>query len=291
MTPTKYFLARVGLAFGIQRRNQRMADAAAESHLLRDAELHLGLAVWEQCDGIEEISVEYWNNRKLVKEMNGLSERLAECQARLDEAHEQRASLLLAHAEQDPEITEKRVALIQDLDALAAKRDVIIANARRVRRVYDGLKMKLEVMKEATDPPAPREEIEECVKKLRAAKDEFAGYKDQRAEIGAEIEAKDEELAEMDRLLDGQKKERRVDASQAFQVIGECNKEVSALRAEIGLLEKRHLELCAEIGRHISRNAHTNQTCAAICKNQMGLIEIMAAMRRSIAYNRRLAGL
>lgn len=290
MTPTKYFIARIGLAFGIQRRNHRMADAAGESHLLRDAELHLGLNVWEQCEALEEVSVEYWNNRKLMKEINALQEKLAVCQARLDQAHEERSNLLLAQAEPDQEITQQRVALIQELDALAAKRDEVIARARRVRRVYDGLKMKLEVLRES-DAPAAHDEIVDCRVKLAAAKEEFADLKDERAAIGVEIEARDKSLGELDQQLNEARKGRRTDASQAFQVIGDCNKEVSALRAEIGLLEKRHQELCAEIGRHLSRNADTNPACAAICKKHSGLIEVMAALRRSIGYNHRLAGL
>jgi len=38
MTPTRYFITRIALAFGISRRNQRMSDAAFETHLLREAE-------------------------------------------------------------------------------------------------------------------------------------------------------------------------------------------------------------------------------------------------------------
>ena len=61
MTPSKFFVARVAQAFGIQRKNRRMSDAATEMHLLRDAETVLGAAVWERVELIEELSVEYWN--------------------------------------------------------------------------------------------------------------------------------------------------------------------------------------------------------------------------------------
>jgi hypothetical protein len=68
MTSSRYLVARVAQAFGYVRRAQRMADAASEMHLLREAEAQLGAAIWEKVENIEALSVEYWNLRKLVKE-------------------------------------------------------------------------------------------------------------------------------------------------------------------------------------------------------------------------------
>ena len=68
MTSSRYLVARVAQAFGYFRRAQRMADAASEMHLLREAEAQLGATIWEKVENIEELSVEYWNLRKLIKE-------------------------------------------------------------------------------------------------------------------------------------------------------------------------------------------------------------------------------
>lgn len=289
MTPTKYFIARVALAFGVQRRNQRMADAASETHLLRDAELHLGLALWEQCEQLEDLSVEYWNTRKLVKEIATKQTTLDGCQARLAAAHEERTETLLAVTSDDPEVAERRTALVQELDDLAARRDGVIVKARRLRRVFDGFKAKLDVLIESgTDER--QDEVSECKQRMRNIKTEFDELKIERTAIAAEIDAKETQLHELERKVSEVTKERRTGASQAFQLIGEFNQEVATLNAEIGLLSKRKLELCAEIGRYLSRNAATNPTCATICKSHRGLIDIMAALRRSISFNHRVAG-
>lgn len=289
MTPTKYFIARVALAFGIQRRNLRMADAATETHLLRDAELHLGLALWEQCDNIDEVSVEYWNIRKLMKELSAKKERLLECQAKLDAAHDERAQTLLAATDVDPEITAQRNKLIQELDVLAGRRDDVIARARRVRRSFDGFKAKLEVLIESGESEN-QDAIKECKRRIREIKSEFENLKVERTSIAVELDGKDAQLTELEDGISQLSKERRFDVSKTFAAISAFNQEVSTLHAEVGLLQKRKLELCAEIGRYLSRNTETNPACAAICKNHRGLVDVMAALRRSISYNHRIAG-
>ncbi|MGL5018827.1 MAG: hypothetical protein ACRDBP_11885, partial [Luteolibacter sp.] len=94
MTSSRYYIARFVQAFGLLRRNTRMSDAASEMHLLREAEAQLGAAIWEKVEGIEELSVEYWNLRRLIKERDLVQDKLKECQAKIDEAHEERVTLL-----------------------------------------------------------------------------------------------------------------------------------------------------------------------------------------------------
>lgn len=289
MTRTKYLIARIGLAFGIQRRNLRMTDAATETHLLRDAELHLGLMLWEKCENLEAVSVEYWNIRKLIKELTMKEARLVEFQAKLDAAHEERAQTILAATGVDPEVTEQRNSLIQELDALAIRRDEVIVSARRVRRKFDGVKAKLEVLLEAGEAEN-QEAIEECRLRIREIKAEFETLKVQRSTIAAEIDAKDAQLTELENSIGEWTKERRFDVTQTFAAISEFNNEVSTLNAEVGLLQKRKLELCAEIGRHLSLNIGGNPGCATICKPHRALVDVMAALRRSITFNHRIAG-
>jgi hypothetical protein len=73
-------------------------------------------------------------------------------------------------------------------------------------------------------------------------------------------------------------------------VIGEGNKEVSVLRAEESLLDTQMRQLYAEIGRYVSRHVLVDPKCAAAAKKHRGLVDVMRALRRSIALNHRLAG-
>jgi hypothetical protein len=291
MTPSKYIVARVGQAFGYFRKNQRMADAASEMHLLREAEAQLGTMIWEKVEGIEKLSVEYWNLRKFIKEKNEVDRKLAESQALLDKVHEERATTLNHTPEDQQKHIDRRIELLIELESLAKERDQVVAEAREVRRAYDGMKMKLEVLtQESNQTLANHEQIEQVKEQLREFKVKFSELKEKRIKIGSAIEAGDLEVDQVDQILLQQRRERIDHASEAFQIISESNKEISTMRAESGLLDTQMRQLYAEIGRYVSRNTQTDPDCAAAAESHQGLIDIMRAIRRSIALNHRLAG-
>ena len=268
-----------------------MADAASEMHLLREAEAHLGAEIWENVEGIEALSVEYWNLRKLMKEREFARERLAECQARLDEAHEERSKLLNQTPEMQQELLDERVELLKSLEQLALERDRIILEAREVRRMYTGLKTKLEVLQtEGNGSDAHENQIAEVRRRLIDLRGRFADLKQERIRIGEEIQAGDEKIDKVDARLAEQRKERRVQASESFHIIGEGNKEISALRAETALLETQMRQIFGDIGRHVSRQSANDPACAAACAKHRNLVEVMRALRRSVALNHKLAG-
>jgi chromosome segregation ATPase len=291
MTSTRYFVARIAQAFGYVRRAQRMGDAASEMHLLREAEAYLGQAIWEKVENIEQLSVEYWNLRKLARDRDEVAGRLALSQAKLDRAHEERASLLNNMPEANQEVLDRRLKLLTELETLAQRRDEIVARAREIRRSYVGLKMKLEVLTtEAGGRPQNEADAAQIKTRLQELKSRFADLKRQRIEVGHKIDEGDAKVDEVDELLKEEKRQRRLLASQSFEVIGEGNKEISLLRAEIGLLETRMRQLYAEIGRYVSRHAHQDPACAAAVASHRGLVDVMRALRRSVALNHRLAG-
>ena len=256
MTSSRYLMARFVQAFGYFRKNQRMADAASEMHLLREAEAQLGALVWQNVEDIEELSVEYWNLRKFIKEQEIIHKKLAACQARLDQAHEERATVLNKTPEVHQELHGERVALLTQLETLARRRDEIITEAREVRRAYDGLKMKLEVIgKESTDSAAHLDQIEKVKIRLAELKTRFADLKQQRIRIGTEIEEGDVKVDLVDDQLNEKKKSRRLHASEAFQVIGDGNKEMSILRAENGVQDTQMRQLYAEASAVSRRDA------------------------------------
>ena len=291
MTSSRYILARTAQAFGYFRRSHRMADAASEMHLLREAEAYLGSEIWEKVEGIETLSVEYWNLRKLIKERDEVRARMAACQERLERAHEERATLLNSTPELHQELLDERTVLLTELEKLAHKRDQIVADAREVRRAYIGLKMKLEVLThESTGSPANAQELAKVKERLAELKIRFADLKQERIKIGQEIEEGDAKVDVVYEKLKEKRQDRRLQASEAFHVIGEGNKELSILRAESGVLDTQMRQLYAEIGRYVSRNIHLDSACGQAAAEHGGLVEVMRALRRSVALNHRLTG-
>ena len=292
MTQTRYYFAKIAQAFGLHRRNVRMSDAASEMHLLREAEAHLGEMIWERVEHIDALSVEYWNLRKLLKERDAVLQELKECESRLNVAHEERSTLLNANSMPQDELLEERQNLLEELEQLSIKRDEVVEKAREIRRRYDGLQMKFEVLSREEDPSEGRKkELEEIRTRLVDLKKQFASLKAERLKIAAKIDAGDRQIDELDEKLHETTKGIRSQASQAFQQIGDANRGISTLRSELGLFETRMNHLFAEIGRYISRQASVDPECAAAAKPQMGLINVMSALRRSIVLNHELSGM
>ena len=291
MTSTRYYVARIAQAFGYFRRSHRLGDAASEMHLLREAEAHLGERIWEHVEGIEALSVEYWNLRKLSKEREQLLAKLHACEATLERAHEERAQLLNNTPEADQHLLEQQALLLTELEQLGYKRDEIVAQARETRRAYVGLKMKLEVLtKEFTDAAPDPEQIHKVKSRLVELKTRFSELKQERIQIGEMIAAGDAKVDLIDDQLKKYRQDRRVSASAAFQVIGEVNRELSGMRAECGVLDTRMRQLFAEIGRYVSRHAALDPAAAAAAASCRAMVDVMRELRRSIALNHRLAG-
>jgi chromosome segregation ATPase len=291
MTSTRYFIARIGQAFGYFRKAQRMGNAATEMHLLREAEVQLGAMIWENVEGIEPLSIEYWNLRKLVKERTIIRDNLAACREKLDLAHEERAHLLNNTPDSYQALVDERTALLTEVSQISIQRDQIVAAAREVRRAYVGLKMKLEVLtKEFSPSPANTEEIHKIKTRLLDLRHRFNELKQERIVVGTAIEEIDGKIDLVDAKFDDHKQDRRVHASNAFLEIGDGNREYALLRAESAAMDIRMRQLFAEIGRYVSRHAQQDPACASATAAYRGLVDVMRALRRSIALNHRLAG-
>jgi chromosome segregation ATPase len=291
MTSTRYWIARFAQAFGYNRRNHRMSDAASEMHLLQEAEAFLGSRIWKNVEQIEALSVEYWNLRKLIKEHDIAQEKLLFCEETLQRAHDARGELLNATPESDQNLLEQRNAQLLHLEGLAKDRDSIVIEAREVRRSYVGLKMKLEVLTKELDGAASTpEEIAKVKEKLQELKDRFETLKKDRIKVGELIELGDKKVDAIDQQLQEHRQKRRGLASETFQAIGERNKDISVLRAETALINTKMRHLYAEIGRYISRNAKHDPACSKASEKYHSMIDVMRALRRSITLNHRLAG-
>ncbi|MCX8497353.1 MAG: hypothetical protein ORN51_14320 [Akkermansiaceae bacterium] len=294
MTSTLYFIARIAQGFGYFRRNQRMAEAASEMHLLREAEAHLGFIIWESVGEIDQLAVEYWNLRRLIKEKEVVKKRLESSNELLEKTQAMRLAILNSTPEAQQELLEERTRLLVELEQLGRQRDEIITEAREIRRFFDGMKMKIEVLtqdgQENQESADKQEGLTQAQAGLEESKIRFAELKKRRIEIGQLIEAGDVKIDEVDLKLDNLKKDRRDNAAESFQAISDGNREVSSLRAEIGVLETQMRQLYAEIGRYVSRNATHVPACNKAAVPHRSLVDIMRALRRSIALNHRLAG-
>lgn len=287
MTSTKYLVCLVARAFGYNRKNTRMAEAAEETHLLKEAESNLGKAIWENVEGIEALTVEYWNLRKLVKEHDRITAELESHLESLTKAHEERASLLGVSTEPYQHLLDERQIVLNTLEEHARQRDLTVVNAQKIRRAYYGTKTKEEVL--TNEGMGDERDFAVITQRLTELKAQFAELRAERKDLAKKIAEGDIKVEMIDTKILALKKERRMKASDAFQHIGDANQEISTLRAELGVVDTQMRQLYTEIGKFVSRNTK-DPLCRKACKEMQWLVDVMNALRRSILLNHKLSG-
>ncbi|MFK7910333.1 MAG: hypothetical protein AB8F34_06995 [Akkermansiaceae bacterium] len=288
MNSSRYLLARVCLSFGLHRKNKRLSEAADEMHLLRMAEEILGEDVWEKAEDIESISVEYWTLRKLSMQKKDLEQKVGNAGNILDMSHEERNAILSRSNQGCLALEKKRDELITKSEGLVAERDLVISQARQLRRKFDASRTKVQVL---SDEEGTEEIIREERNKMVGFKSEFTRLKASRDEVGLRISKLDELITRLEETIAEDRGRLRQEASEAYQNIGKANQDVSQLTAEIGLIELEMQEHFCEVGRYVSNHAGSDPVCRQICKDHAHLVAQMQSLRSSIALNHKLAAM
>ncbi len=288
MTLSKYLVLRLAVYFGYSRKNVRIGDFASETMLLKEAQTFLGKAVWQKCDQIQELSTEYWNLRKLSQEHLRISQEMRRFQAEIDEIHHMRACALKDINKPVEGITKQRKELSSKIDQLNHKRDRISAKTAEAQRNLGGLKIKIEVLGKEGNKTAEIQKTKQQLEKLKAEMESIQVEKEKNAE---EISAANAKLRAMDEEISAQTNLAKSKVTEAYQNIGDTNYEISTRRAELNSLNTQMRQLFMDVGRHVSRHSKSDPYCRKICAEMRGLVDVMAALQRSIYYNSRLADL
>lgn len=286
MTSTSYYFALIAKSFGLERRNKRVLEASSEMSLLREAEYHLGLVLWEKIEPIEELSVEYWNLRKLMKGFTEMRKKMDELNEQLTELQLQRAEILNSENPEQIEVEMQRSQLMLYMEKLTNERDMVLRRAKELRRVHEGLLTKIQVIKRDKYPEEKIIEVEQSIDDL---KKEFRELKLRRQELAEALDQGDRDIDENEKKLAAFKQLKRDEAALIFQELGLINRELSQLRSEVGSVESEIRQLQSEVGRYISRYTKRNPACDKVAKPERAMVEVMRMLRISISMNRKLA--
>jgi chromosome segregation ATPase len=286
MTSTSYYFALIAKSFGLERRNKRVLEASSEMSLLREAEYHLGVVLWEKIEPIEELSVEYWNLRKLMKGFTEMRKKMDELNEQLTELQLQRAEILNSENPEQLEVEMQRSQLMLYMEKLTNERDMVLRRAKELRRVHEGLLTKIEVIKRDKYPEEKIIEVEQSIDDL---KKEFRELKLRRQELAEALDQGDRDIDENEKKLAAFKQVKRDEAALIFQELGLINRELSQLRSEVGSVESEIRQLQSEVGRYISRHTKRNPVCDKVAKPERAMVEVMRMLRISISMNRKLA--
>jgi chromosome segregation ATPase len=285
MTRTRFSIAALLQSFGVIRKTKRLTDSAFEMHLMQDGEGLLGSFCWRNLEEIEDLSMEYWNLRRMDREEQALMQKLRESEDSLTAAQANRADFVDRSRDIGQNLFQKREDLFQKVENLNIERDELMGEATATKRKHAALKMKAEVLREEGD--ANKEKLEKCGEVLKDLKEEFTARKSVLTKINARISAQQEKLAGLQVKIDEKLESSKGDATESFAQISEANRDITNYRSELGLLNEEQGAVFREVGRFLNLNA-TREDCRKSCEDHRGLLEQTRLLYRSIQWNRRL---
>jgi len=285
MTRTRFAFAALFQSFGVLRKTKRLTDAAFEMHLMQDGEELLGSFCWKNVEDIEELSMEYWNLRRMEREEDELNKKLEEAEKTLATAQSSRADLVGQSNEDDQELIEERESLLEQIDNLHIEHDNIMEKAAATKRKHAALTMKAKVLKEeGADDESP---LTKCREDLDELKEIFTKSKADLIAVNEKIDTLDEEHKGLQMRIDDKREGSKGASDESFSKISKANQDITKFQADIGLLNEEQGKICREVGRFLNINAN-RPDCKKACKEHRGLLEQVRLLYRSIQLNRRL---
>ena len=287
MTRARYYILRLGQAFGIDFKVRHSTAAATEVYLLREAEEILGALSWQDLENAEEISMEYWSLRKLSKERDALHTKIEKAQEILDSSHNERVSHLENVVDRTKDLVEKREEIIEKNDRLNAERDLVLGEARSVKRRHDGTKAKLDVLTE--EGSDDEKSFSAARSALAEAKKRFKHLRARRDEITKKIDVLDAETEAIDEKIRERRTEIKGESSSSFGAIGQANKDISQTRAKLGILDQEMNALFSDLGKYVTNNQDAEEI-DEVTRPHRSLISQIGLLRSSVKMNRTLSG-
>ncbi len=285
MTRSRYAIAVLLQSFGVVRKNRRLTDAAFEMHLMQDGEEILGAFCWPSIEEIEELSMEYWNLRKLEREETALSEKVNKAERTLFNAQTERASLVDRSKDIGQELFQQRDDLFEKIEKLNIERDDLMTEAQQIKRKHSALKMKAKVLKE--EESKDQKKIDECRKSLAELRGRFTESKEQLIETNDKIDSLEEKLPKLQEEISEKLKGSKGEATEAFAQISKANRDITKFQAELGLLHEEQAKIFREVGRFLNLNSN-REDCKAACKDHRGIQEQTRLLSESVQWNRDL---
>lgn len=285
MTKTRYLIAALLQYFGVVRKTKRLTEASFEMHLMQDGEEILGAYCWKNIENIEELSMEYWNLRRLERERKAIFEKVKEAESVLSEAQMERSGLLDRSKNVGQGLIEEREAIFGQIQDLSNDRDNLMASATQTKRKHAALKMKASVLKE--EGLGGQEEMQKCREELARLRQTFGSEKKRLTQINARIASLEKVMEAVQAKIDSKLQGSKGEATKAFAKISKANRDITKFKAELGLIQDEQAALFRDVGRFL--NIHSNRMeCRQACQSHRGVQEQTRLLYRSIEFNRKL---
>ena len=159
MNSLEYIVRKSIARFGVVAPRYYLRTATEENILLKEAETIIGKMAWRDLENVEELITEYWRIRQLDTEQIKLEEDMEKAKVDLEKAKQAAAHPETVHSTQLAEVLERMESERDQLTDKLHNLQALIHKAESVRKKFNGLKLKLTVLKAESAPAATLDAI------------------------------------------------------------------------------------------------------------------------------------
>ena len=282
-----YATRSIAARFGVVAPRHYLRNATEETILLKEAEVLVGKMAWRDLEAVDELTAEYWRLRQLDAEERKLQELLETSRAEHERVQDlatkpetvfsAKLDEVQARLEAEREVLTVRLQALQDE----------IKEAERLRKRFNGLKLKLTVLKAENAPPD----------QLESVRADLQDVKGQYGQISRQVENLREEirlLKDKVRAVESEEQNVRAQVSHHERVltreVSDISRRVVEANSRLAVVDGEKNELFGTIGKHLCRGRHPETPVTRqVIRRLTPLVLRARALARSIEYNRRLA--
>jgi chromosome segregation ATPase len=287
MNRLEFLVRKAAAKLGAVAPRRYLRNATEESILLKEAETLIGKMAWRDLEHVEELTNEYWRIRQLDAEQTKIEEEIEAATAemkRIQEAAQTPETQFATQLERIGALLEfEREKLTEKLKATQE----VIHAAEAVRKKFNGLKLKLSVLKgEEADNPV----LEGVRQELQETKNKYGELAREVEDLRGETRLSEKKIKAIEAEMDNLRGRISLRERNLTRELSDAGRRLMELNSRLGILGSEKNELYSTIG-HLLRigNDTGSEAYRDVRERFAPIIQQARALDKSIELNRRLA--
>lgn len=287
MNLLEFFVRKTAARLGVVAPRLYLRNATEESILLKEAETLIGKMAWRELEHVEELTNEYWRIRQLDAEQKKLEEDLETATAEMNRIQE---AAKTPETQFSPQLEKIGMLLESEREKLTEKlkamQDLIQA-AETVRKKFNGLKLKLSVLK---GEDADEQTLEGVRHDLQETKNKYGDLAREVENLRGEVKLVERKIKAIESEMDNLRGRISLRERNLTREVSDAGRRLMELNSRLAILESEKGELYATIGRLLRVGSDTGSDAYRdVLERFDPIIQQARTLSKSIEFNRRLA--
>ena len=287
MNRLEYLARKAAARLGLVAPRHYLRNATEESILLKEAETLIGKLAWKELEHVDELTNEYWRIRQLDAEQKKLQDELEVATAEQQKIPE---AVNEPETELSPQLDKIGGRLEFERDKLAerlkAMQDLIL-KAEVVRKKFNGLKLKLSVLKgENSD----EQTLEGVRQDLQETKNNYGEVAREVENIRSEVRLAERKIRGIESEMENLRARISLRERTLTRDVSNASRRAMEINSRLGIIAGEQDELFSTIGRLLRLGRETeSEAYRDVLERFSPIIQQARNLSTSIDFNRRLA--